>query len=164
LKVSNCIQEDLVSLKVTMPWKNSKKIGLDLHAEFSHELNKTFNYLAEKILKLEKNVDYKIKKKAKEIINNSSSEYKGLPNYMKIGKFVNSYLKFNMSYAGKDLSPLEIFEKRTGVCHHFTILFNAMLNAIGIRTIYLNGFVLDGNNLPGKHGNRIKKESMGAHA
>ena len=147
---------DEIYFKVLLPWKNSRKIGVNLHTEFTNNLDKEFDfYFSRNILTLETNIDSKIKKKVNEIINNSSAEYKDFPNYYKIGKFVNSYLQYNISYVGKELSPLEIFEGRTGVCEHYTILYNVMLNAIGIKTVRILGYVLGESELPANENSTI---------
>ena len=33
----------------------------------------------------------------------------------------------------------DILNKRKGVCHHLTVLYNVLLNSIGIRTLYASG-------------------------
>ena len=49
-------------------------------------------------------------------------------------------MTYDSSYSGKELTALQIFNEKRGVCEHFTILYNAMLNAIGIKTIFLIGW------------------------
>ena len=75
----------------------------------------------------------------KEIISEASDK----PNYYKIGKFVNSYLTYTSSYTGKKLTVNEIYHLRKGVCEHYTLLYNAMLNIIGIKTLYVSGWAFD---------------------
>jgi hypothetical protein len=87
----------------------------------------------------------KEKEKAKEIINEESDK----PNYYKLGKFVNSYISYDISYSGKDLTVKEIYDGKKGVCEHYTKLYNAMLNAIGIKTLYISGWAFDGNQTSG---------------
>ena len=41
-----------------------------------------------------------------------------------------------------------------GVCEHYTILYNALLNSINIEAIYVGGYAFDENS-------KIKKENMG---
>ena len=37
------------------------------------------------------------------------------------------------------MTAIQILECKTGVCHHFTILYNALLNSINIPAIYCGG-------------------------
>ena len=91
----------------------------------------------EKIIKNEKN---ELERIAREIINNDNSN---IPVYIKICKWVYNNIKYNLSYTGKDLTPLQIYRIKTGVCHHMTILFNSLLYSIGYLTIYVYGFIVD---------------------
>ena len=144
LEESDIINNE-INLKAVVPGTNTLKVGVYLHTEFSNELDKDFDfYPSQQVLSLESTIDSKIKSKVQEVINDSSAEYKGLPDYHKIGKFVNSYITYDLNYVGKNLSPLQIFEGRRGVCEHFTVLYNAMLNVIGIKTVKLVGWALQG--------------------
>jgi transglutaminase/protease-like cytokinesis protein 3 len=91
----------------------------------------------DKIIKNEKN---ELERIAKEIINNDNSN---IPEYIKICKWVYNNIKYNLSYSGKNLSPLQIYRIKTGVCSHKTILFNSLLYSIGYLTIYVHGFVIN---------------------
>jgi len=142
LKESDLIKDE-ITMNVKLQGNNNKKIGVKLNTGFSNNLDDEFTFPSESFWELNPNVDEKIKSKVQEIINDSSSEYKGYPNYYKLGKFVNSYLTYDLSYHGRDLTPLQIFEGKRGVCEHYTILYNAMLNVIGIKTIKLVGWALD---------------------
>ena len=52
-------------------------------------------------------------------------------------------MTYDVSYSGRKLSIKEIYERKKGVCEHYTILYNAMLNAIGIKTLYLSGWAFE---------------------
>ena len=80
--------------------------------------NKILKNLAEKIIKENKNK---------------------IPNYIKIGEWVNKNMKYKLSYSGKKLTAIQILECKTGVCEHYTILYNALLNSINIPAIYCSG-------------------------
>ena len=62
------------------------------------------------------------------------------PNYVKIGKWVNKNINYKLSLRGKKITAIKILENKEGVCEHFTILFNALLNSIGIPAIYVSGY------------------------
>ena len=77
---------------------------------------------------------------AKEILANDTSDK---PDYYKIGKWVYNNIKYDKNVTILELD--KIINERKGVCHHFTILYNALLNLIGIETFYALGFSI--NNL-----------------
>ena len=133
--------KDETFLKVIVPGKNNKKIGFNINTAFSNKLNEKFDvYTSENFYQIDENIDDVIKAKTQEIINNSSSQYKDYPNYYKIGKFLSSYMTYDLSYHGKDKTALEIYNEKKGVCEHYTILYNAMLNSIGIKTLKTFGW------------------------
>ena len=51
--------------------------------------------------------------------------------------------------SGKNLSLREIYYGKKGVCEHITLLYNAMLNSIGIKTLYISGFAFQNNQTSG---------------
>ena len=101
------------------------------------------NFFSENLYKLDENVEEIIKTKTQEIINDQNSKYKDYPYYYKIGKFVNSYLEYDLSYHGANKSALEIYNEKKGVCEHFIILLNTMFNSIGIKTLTIFWWDLD---------------------
>ena len=130
-----------ISFKVNIPGSNTDIFGINLNTEFSNKLSKEFSvYTNEDFYKINEDIDDVIKQKTQEIINNQSLEYKDYPNYYKIGKFVNSYIKYDLKYHGKNLTALQILNQKKGVCQHYTTLYNAMLNSIGIKTIKVFGW------------------------
>ena len=138
----NSLIKDENNLKVSLKFSKKKKIGVHVHAIFSNKLDREFSvYLSEKFYTIGK-VDEPIKRKALEIIGDTNSYYKDDPDYMKIGKYLYDNMHYDINYLGRDLSALQIFYAMTGVCEHFTILYNAMLNAIGIKTLKIYGWAL----------------------
>ena len=145
LKESDLIYNETL-LKVIVPGNNNKNVGVSLKTAFSNKLNETFDvYPSENFYQIDENIDDAIKVKTQEIINNSSSEYKDYPDYYKIGKFVSSYMTYDLSYHGKNKTLLEIYNDKRGVCEHYTILYNAMLNSIGIKTLKTFGWAFQNN-------------------
>ena len=71
----------------------------------------------------------------KEILANDTSDK---PDYYKIGKWIHKNIKYeeNVTISGIE----EILKERKGVCSHFTKLYNALLNSIGIKTLQATGF------------------------
>ena len=133
---------------------NKKKVGVKLITNFTNNLNEVFSiYFPDSYYKIDTStIDKEIIDKANEIIKEKSDK----PNYYKLGNFVNSYMTYDTSYAGKELTLKEIYEGKKGVCEHYTLLYNAMLNAIGIKTLYLSGWAFSksetsGNKETGGH-------------
>ena len=68
-----------------------------------------------------------------------------VPDFVKIGKWIYNNLKYDSSYSGKNkISATEIYNIRCGVCHHFTILYNALLYSLGYQCIYVSGYAIKG--------------------
>ncbi len=63
--------------------------------------------------------------------------------HIKISKYVKKIMKYKLSYSGKILTASEILEKKEGVCEHYTILLNALLNCIGIPALYVTGYCIN---------------------
>ena len=77
--------------------------------------------------------------------SNKNSRFKFL-DYMKIGMWVNKNIKYDLKYIGKtDLNSIDIYNKRSGVCHHFTKLTNALLYSLGYKVIYVFGYYCKNN-------------------
>ncbi len=74
--------------------------------------------------------------------------------YIKIAKYVKKIMKYKLSLSGKNLTATEILKKKEGVCEHYTILLNALLNSINIKALYVTGNCV----------NTIKKGKDGSHA
>ena len=74
------------------------------------------------------------------IIKDDNSDF---PVYKKLGKWVYNYLTYNLAYFGKDLTAKQIYEKKFGVCEHFTLLYNTLLVSQGIKAVKVAGYALD---------------------
>ena len=125
---------------------NKDKVGVKLYTNFTNNLTNEFNvYLPESYYEIDiSSIDQEIIEKAEEIKNTYPDN-----TYYYIGNFVNSYMTYNLSYTGKNLTVNEIYESKTGVCEHYTKLYNAMLNAIGIKTLFISGWAFNGNQTSG---------------
>ena len=89
-----------------------------------------------------------LEKIARKIIEDFDRENKNIMfNFMdftKIGKWVHKNIKYDLNYSGRtEMTAMDIFNKRVGVCHHMTRLSNALLHAIGYKVIYINGFACE---------------------
>ena len=64
--------------------------------------------------------------------------------YAKIGKWVHQNIKYDLNYSGRtDMTAMDIYNQRVGVCHHMTRLANALLYSLGYKVIYTNGFACE---------------------
>ena len=79
-----------------------------------------------------------------EILENDKSSN---PSYYKIGKWIYWNIDYNSSYINRDQTVDEIIEKRVGVYKHFSILYIALLNSIGIKAVYIHGFSADADDI-----------------
>ena len=80
-------------------------------------------------------------KKAYEILANDNSDE---PNYIKLGRWVNKNMKYDLSYSGAKMTVDEILSKLVGDCKHFTKLYNALLQSIGIKAVFISGYKMIG--------------------
>ena len=63
---------------------------------------------------------------------------------MKIALWVHKNIKYDLNYSGRrDLTPIDVYKMRVGVCHHYTILCNALLYSLGYKVIFITGFCCD---------------------
>ena len=84
------------------------------------------------------------------IINDYDEKYgKNLikvTDFVKIGEWVKENIKYDIRYEGKnEISATEVYNKRVGVCHHFTKLYNALMYSLGYQCIYVSGFAIKKN-------------------
>ena len=114
-----------------------------------------FNLTNEEIDSLIPN-DYKANKElykqiANKIIKQYDDEHKNDPinihNANKIGKWIKQNIKYDISYAGlHDITAMQIYKEKKGVCHHYTILFNALMYSLGYQVLYVFGYALERSN------------------
>ena len=65
---------------------------------------------------------------------------------MKIALWVNKNIEYNLNFAGRDdLTAIDIYNLKLGVCSHFTRLSNALLYSLGYKVIYVRGYVSKDN-------------------
>ncbi len=69
----------------------------------------------------------------------SDPRYGNIPLYAKIGKFVNSYLRYDIRYLGKLPNLSEIIENQVGVCTEYARLFDALARVGGIPSLVIEG-------------------------
>ena len=65
------------------------------------------------------------------------------PIYKKLGRWVYNYLKYDLSYYGEDFTAREIYNNKSGICKHYTLLYNTLLVSQGIDAINITGYALD---------------------
>ena len=96
--------------------------------------------------------DKKDKKKlesiARKIIADFDKEHKNsMYEYMdftKIGRWVYNNIKYDYSCVGRtDMTAMDIYNKKIGVCAHMTRLSNALLYSLGYKVMYIHGMATD---------------------
>ena len=111
------------------------------------EVDLTNEIIEKKIPAADKKNKKELEKIARKIISDFDKKYKENIKYLdfvKIGKWVKENIKYDLRYSGRnDLTAMDIYNKREGVCHHFTKLSNALLYSLGHKVIYINGYALD---------------------
>ncbi len=123
------IQETSISLKMNSTFTSNYIDNMTIY----YSDDKLLNYSTEKSMSL-----------VQEILENDTSSN---PEYYIIGKWIYSNLKYNKSLSGKTYTIDEIIEYKTGVCEHFTLLYLALLNSIGIKAVYAHGYSADDDNI-----------------
>ena len=138
---------DETKFNITLPASDKNELGVELSTSFTNKLNDEFKVdLPEKYYAIDLSVIPKeIQDKAKEI----QSEQSDFPDYYKLGKFVNEYMTYDASYTNKAMTLDQIFTEKRGVCEHYTLLYNAMLNTIGIKTLFASGWAFNGEQTSG---------------
>ena len=75
--------------------------------------------------------------------NNKNSDYEFL-DFMKIALWVHKNIKYDLNYVDRrDLTAIDIYKMRVGVCRHYTILCNALLYSLGYKVIHIDGYCCD---------------------
>ena len=153
IKKSDFFLDDLY-YKVKISASNKQKIGIKLYAAFTNNLYDSFNFdFPEKYYLIDNStIDPDIKSKANQIILDDT-KYPGFPNYYKLGKFVNTHLDYNEKKISKNYSARELLYLTEGVSNHFTLLYNALLNSIGIQTLTIVGWAFKKDDVTGVNGN-----------
>ena len=63
--------------------------------------------------------------------------------FQKIGFWIKKNIKYDINLSGHyQYFALDIYKMRRGVCHHFTVLSNALLYSLGYKVLYIGGSVL----------------------
>ena len=66
-----------------------------------------------------------------------------LPVHIKIAKWVNKNITYDISFVGKDLTSKDILHFKRGVCEHYAILYQDLLRSIGIPAKTVSGISYD---------------------
>ena len=141
--VTNSIKDNNTHLIFTYKNISETKLTFKINSTFTNTISNNWTiYYSEDDIKntsTEKSISL-----VNEILKNDTSEN---PSYYKIGMWLYYNLDYNSSYTGKKQTVDEIIEKKIGVCEHFTILYIALLNSIGIKAINIHGYSADSNNI-----------------
>ena len=134
--------EDLKQNKYIFNYNNLNTNKINIEWNIKAE-NSTSNYIfdgnKDLIIKIPKEDKNFFKNLSNEILKKDKSNF---PNYKKLGKWVYNYMTYNSSYKGKEISAREIYNKKNGVCEHFSLLYNTLLTAQNIKVIKVTGYAL----------------------
>ena len=132
---------------------NKVSIGLKLKVKNS-TADYNFDGNEELLIKIPEEDKQFFKDLSDKILNEDNSNF---PNYKKLGKWVYNYMTYNLLLRGRNMTAREIYNKKIGVCEHFTLLYNTLLVSQGIKAIKISGFALNRNkNQQNKEQNTLK--------
>ena len=89
-----------------------------------------------------------LKKIAKKIIEDFDKENKDndfeFSDFQKIGFWVKNNIRYDLNLTGyHQYFGMDIYNMRRGVCHHFTVLSNALLYSLGYKILYVTGTIIE---------------------
>ena len=117
-----------------------EKLNLNLNINFINSIDNEFKFPFNETLILNTSTE-KTKLKAKEILQNDNSKD---PDYIKLGKWIKNNMKYDSNPKGKQESIDEILLNLSGDYSYYTRLYNSLLFSIGIKAVYINGYVMQG--------------------
>ena len=119
------------------------KLNLNLNVNFINSINNEFIYPFNQSLIIDTSTE-KTKQKAKEILENDHSK---APDYIKLGKWVKNNMKYDSNLSGKQggINIDDILLNLSGDYSNYTKLYNSLLFSIGVKAVYANGYVIQGD-------------------
>ena len=149
------IERNMENHEYIVKFENTNfKIGeFVLKGEFANTCKGAWQcYLTEQQIEDSIPEDFKSNKKmfkqiSEDIIKEYNKEHKDetkkVSDLVKIGKWVNKNIKYNITFSGKNnITATETYKLKQGVCHHFTKLFNALMYSLGYQVIYVGGYAI----------------------
>ena len=119
------------------------KLNLNLNVNFINSIYNEFIYPFNESLIIDTSTE-KTKQKAKEILENDHSK---APDYIKLGKWVKNNMKYDSNLSGKQggINIDDILLNLSGDYSNYTKLYNSLLFSIGVKAVYVNGYVIQGD-------------------
>ena len=72
---------------------------------------------------------------------NNEKNILSLMDYAKIGRWVYKNIRYDLNYTDRtEMTAMDIYRQKVGVCHHMTRLANALLYSLGYEVIYVLGY------------------------
>ena len=141
---NKCIFDEENTYRIKMENVASDKVFYQIISTFHN--NVLSNWIIDiedekKITNIEDEIKVSFKPVVNHILENDKSSN---PIFFKIGKFVHNYLTYDKAYSGKEMDVYQIYNGKRGVCEHFTLLYNTLLNSIDIPAIYVCGLANNG--------------------
>lgn len=79
----------------------------------------------------------RIKSIAEGLVKDSKDDFEKVA---RIASWVYDYLKYDLSYSGKNIDALSVLDQKKGVCAEYTTLFIALARSVGIPAKYVSAF------------------------
>ena len=117
-----------------------EKPNLNLNVNFINSIDIDFKFPFNESLIIDTSTE-KTKRKAKEILVNDHTKN---PDYIKLGKWVKNNMKYDSNLNGANVRIDDILLNLTGDYSSYTRLYNSLLFSIGIKAVYVNGYVIQG--------------------
>ena len=117
-----------------------EKLNFNLNANFINSIDNEFKFHFNESLIANTSTE-KTRLKAKEILENDHSKE---PDYIKLGKWVKNNMKYDSNPNKTKGNIDEILLNLSGDYSNYTKLYNSLLFSIGIKAVYVNGYVIQG--------------------
>ena len=121
--------------------QKKEKLNFSLNVHFINSIDSEFKFPFNDTLIIDTSTE-KTRQKAKEILENDHSKE---PDYIKLGKWVKNNMKYDSNLNRTQESVDEILLKLSGDYSDYTRLYNSLLFSIGIKAVYINGCVTQGD-------------------
>jgi transglutaminase-like putative cysteine protease len=73
--------------------------------------------------------------------------------YIKIGNWIKKNISYDKHIPIIKKNPIDTFKSKKGTCNDLTNLYNCLLKIIGIKTIFVSGYVIEENKYDNNGGN-----------